>query len=349
MSRGHVYGPVPSRRLGISLGIDPIPKLVCTFDCIYCQLGRNKRKVAHWSELDEAEAGAEAEFPTPRELLREVEEALEKYEAIDCITVSGSGEPTLNPRLGELAELLRQKTDVPLALITNSSLLIHDEVLEAAKRFDLVLPTLDAGDQATFHWVNRPAPGFDIHEIAEAIRRLVIEGAGEVWLEVMLVKSRGEGAKTNYNPDSIAKIIEKLRLISPHEVHLNTAVRPPAEEWVEPLTPLELERVKLQMERELPRQVIKVVPQRTARRSRLLREGESLEEIYKLLSIRPCTIAEIVSVTGLNPSEVRESLERLLEEGRGLKSERDGEEYYMACHAGQGQGQGQGQAGAGDG
>ena len=330
---GHVYGPVPSRRLGISLGIDPIPKLTCTFDCIYCQLGRNKRKVAHWSELDEAGA----EFPTPRELLREVEEALGRYEAIDCITVSGSGEPTLNPRLGELAELLRQKTDIPLALITNSSLLIYDEVLETAKRFDLVLPTLDAGDQATFHWVNRPAPGFDIHEIAEAIRRLAIESGSphlKVWLEVMVVKSRGEGAKTNYNPDSIAKIIEKIKLISPHEVHLNTAVRPPAEEWVEPLTPLELERVKLQMEQELPDQVIKVVPQQTARRSRLLQEDEILEEMIKLLTIRPCTIADIANITGLNPSEVGKYLEHLFEGEWILRRERDGEEYYYAGRKG---------------
>lgn len=153
---GHIYGPVPSRRLGISLGIDPIPKMTCTFDCIYCQLGRNKRKVAHWSEVNE-------EFPTPRELLQEFKKAFEKYRAIDYITGSGSGEPTLNHRLGELAELLRRETDIPLALITNSSLLIYNEVLEAAKQFDIVLPTLDAGDNVTFHWVNRPAPEFDIH------------------------------------------------------------------------------------------------------------------------------------------------------------------------------------------
>ena len=327
MSHACIYGPVPSRRLGISLGIDPIPKLTCTFDCIYCQLGHGKRKVAHWSELDEG-------FPTPRELLREVEEALERYKAIDYIAASGSGEPTLNPRLGELAELLRQKTDIPLALITNSSLLIYDEVLEAAKRFDVVLPTLDAGDNTTFHWVNRPAPGFDIHEIAEAIRRLVAESPGRIWLEVMIVKS--EKALTNYNPDSIARIIEKIRLISPHEVHLNTAVRPPAEEWVEPLTHLELGKLKLQMERELPGQVIKVVPRRTARRSRsrLLREDEILEEVIKLLTIRPCTTADVAHITGLNPSEVGKYLEHLLEGEQILRRGQGDEEYYYVSKKG---------------
>lgn len=148
----------------------------------------------------------------------------------------------------------------------------------------------------------------------------------KVWLEVMIVKS--DRAKTNYNPNSIARIIEKIKLIKPHEVHLNTAVRPPAEEWVEPLTQAELRELELQMEQELPGQIIRVVPRQTTQRSGLLQEDETLEEIIKLLTIRPCTVMDIANTTGLNPSAVGKHLEYLLNEGRVLRKMQDSEAYY---------------------
>lgn len=327
----YIYGPVPSRRLGISLGIDPVPPLTCTFDCIYCQLGKTKRKISHWREIDPES------FPIVEKIVAELKEELERYEVIDYITASGSGEPTLNLNLGELASEIRRITNIPLALITNSSLLTYSEVLQSAKCFDLVLPSLDAGDNGTFHWVNRPAPGLDIDEIAEAIKQLVIAESGsphlnKVWLEVMLVKS--ERVKTNYNPDSIGRIIEKIELIKPDEVHLNTAIRPPAEEWVEPLAQAELEELKLQMKRELPGQVIKVVSRRTSRRSKLLREDEILEEIIKLLKIRPCTTVDIADITGLNLSEVGKYLEHLLDGRQVLRKDKGRKAYYYVSAKG---------------
>jgi wyosine [tRNA(Phe)-imidazoG37] synthetase (radical SAM superfamily) len=139
----------------MSLGVDPIPKLTCTFDCIYCQLGKKRYIVSGPEEVKER-------FPTPEKIATAVEEALAKRTHIDYITFSGSGEPTLNPRIGEAADAIRRFTDIPIVLITNSSLLTRPEVLESAALFDLVLPSLDAGDQETFLSVNRPARGFEI-------------------------------------------------------------------------------------------------------------------------------------------------------------------------------------------
>jgi len=299
-----VYGPVPSRRLGMSLGIDPIPKLTCTFDCVYCQLGKKRYKVRGPQEVQEP-------FPSPQEIAEEVRVALEEHAHIDYVTFSGSGEPTLNPRLAEAVESLRKITDIPIALITNSSLLMMSDVLAAAALFDLVLPSLDAGDRETFLRVNRPAPGFEIDKIASAIGRLARRVP--TWLEVMLVKS--EKLRTNIDPDSIGHLIEKIGFIRPHEVNLNTCVRPPREA-VDPVPEEKLEAIRERMEGELPGIPILAVPQRTASRSKLLREDELKEEILKTLNVRPCTPVDLSDALGINPAEVGKYLARLAEEGK---------------------------------
>ncbi len=311
-----VYGPVPSRRLGMSLGIDPIPKLTCTFDCVYCQLGKKRHKVRGPEEVKEP-------FPTPQEITAGVEAALAEHSHVDYITFSGSGEPTLNPRLKEAVEEIRRFTKAPIALITNSSLLTRPAVLDAAASFDLVLPSLDAGDQETFLRINRPSPGFSIDEIAKAIEKLARRVP--IWLEVMLVKS--EKLRTNIDPDSIGHIIEKIRLIRPHEVNLNTCVRPP-EEPVDPVPEETLLKIRERMEGELSGIPILVVPQRTASRSRLLREDELKEEILKTLNVRPCTPVDLSDALGINPAEVGKYLARLAEEGKIDRRVQAGQLYY---------------------
>jgi len=230
-----VYGPVPSRRIGMSLGIDPIPKLICTFDCIYCQLGKKRHRVRGPEDVKES-------FPSPEQIANDVGRALASHEQVDYLTFSGSGEPTLNPHLAEAVAAVRAVSKIPIALITNASLLTRPEVLEAAAQFDLVLPSLDAGDQETFLRVNRPAPGFAIDAIAEAIGDLARKVP--IWLEVMLVASKTE--KTNIDPGSIGHIIEKIKRIRPHEVTLNTCIRPPAEA-VDPVPEAKMQQIRAQM------------------------------------------------------------------------------------------------------
>lgn len=314
-----VYGPVPSRRLGMSLGVDPIPRLVCTFDCIYCQLGKKRYKV-------NGPEGVKEPFPTPDEIAASVEKALEGRTHVDYITFSGSGEPTLNPRLKEAVEKIRKITDIPIGLITNSSLLTRPEVLDAAAQFDLVLPSLDAGDQDTFLRIDRPSRGFSIDEIAKAIETLARRVP--IWLEVMLVKS--EKVRTNTDPDSIGKIIEKIRCIRPHEVNLNTCVRPPGEA-VDPVPAGKLESIRRRMEGELSGIPVFVVPQRTDSRSKLLQEDELADEILKTLSVRPCTPVDLSDALGINPAEVGKYLVRLVREGKIDRRVQAGQVYYTAA------------------
>ncbi len=298
---GIIYGPVPSRRLGMSLGIDPIPRLVCTFDCVYCQLGKKRLKVRGPQEVEEP-------FPSADQIAEEVQEALERHEHIDYITFSGSGEPTLNPELGKAVEKIHLFTEVPVALITNSSLLTRSEVFEAAASCELVLPTLDAGDQNTFIRINRPALGFMIDEIAESIERLA--RVVPIWLEVMLIESEKYGSNTTR--EAIDGIIEKIRMIHPHEVNLNTCVRPP-EEPVDPVSEEKLEEIRSRMETALPGIPVVVVQKRTKSRSKLLREEEISAEILRILAVRPCTTNDLTDSLGINPAEVGKYLARLAE------------------------------------
>ena len=313
---GIIYGPVPSRRLGMSLGVDPIPRLTCTFDCIYCQLGKKHYRVS-------GPEGVKEPFPTPKEISSAVEEALKKRTHVDYITFSGSGEPTLNPLLAEAVAEIRKITDIPLALITNSSLLTRQEVLNAAAEFDVVLPSLDAGDQDTFMRINRPAPGFYIDDIAVGIEKLARRSP--VWLEVMLVQSTAHGSNTA--DDSIAHLIDKIRLIRPHEVNLNTCVRPP-EEDVDPVPEEKLGEIRKQMEEELPEVPIIIVPKRTASRSKLLREDEVSTEILRVLAVRPCTPTDLSDSLGINPAEVGKYLARLAERDKIARRVRGGRVYY---------------------
>jgi len=313
---GVIYGPVPSRRLGMSLGVDPIPWLTCTFDCIYCQLGRKRYKVSSPEEVEEP-------FPAPDEIAAEIEEALAKHAHIDYITFSGSGEPTLNPGLGEAVEMIRRFTDIPIALITNSSLLTRSDLFAAAVSFDLALPSLDAGDQGTFVRINRPAYGFDIDEIAGAIKRLARRIP--VWLEVMLVQSERYGS--NADDDAISGIIEKVRAIKPAEVDLNTPVRPP-EEPVDPISEERLNRIRARMEAALPGISIVVVPKRTESRSKLIREDEIEAEIVRILAVRPCTTVDLSDSLGINPAEVGKYLARLAEGGKLERRVQGGRNYY---------------------
>ncbi len=312
-----VYGPVPSRRLGMSLGIDPIPKLICTFDCIYCQLGKKRFRVRDPQEVKEA-------FPRPKEIADAVRDAIANHDHIDYLTFSGAGEPTLNPRLAEAVGTVRAISKIPIALITNASLLTRPEVLEAAAQCDLVLPSLDAGDQETFLRINRPAPGFEIEAIARAIGDLAQKVP--IWLEVMVVASKTE--KTNTDPESIGHIIEKVRRIRPHEVTLKTCVRPPAEA-VEPVPEEKMQLIRKRMAGDLPGIPVLVIPERTASRSSLVREDDLAEELLGILAIRPCTPVDLSDTLGINPAEVGKHLARLVESGKIGRRVQAGQLYYV--------------------
>ncbi|MCK4523195.1 radical SAM protein, partial [Candidatus Aerophobetes bacterium] len=155
---GQIFGPVPSRRLGFSLGVDTIPFKTCSLNCIYCQLGRTINKTIQRKEYIAAD-----------DILREIEEVLREGKRIDYITFSGSGEPTLNSEIRRMISRVKELTSIPLAILTNGTLLYRPRIREDLMEADLVIPSLDTVTQEIFEMVNRPHPSLKIDEIITGI------------------------------------------------------------------------------------------------------------------------------------------------------------------------------------
>ncbi|MBN1327833.1 MAG: radical SAM protein [Candidatus Heimdallarchaeota archaeon] len=211
----YLYGPVPSRRLGKSLGVSPIPPKTCNYSCVYCQIGRT----THYTNTRD-------DFFPREELLAEIEDGIKKTE-FDYITFVGEGEPTLYKSLGWVIQKTKQLTTKPIAVITNGALLYDPEVRKALLQVDVVLPTLDAISNELFKKINRPFRGLDNQKIIDGMFEFRKEFTGEIWMEIMLVKG------LNDYPENIAQLKEVLEKMGCEKVFVNVPIRPPAENWVE--------------------------------------------------------------------------------------------------------------------
>lgn len=308
----YVYGIVPSRRLRASLGLDISP-LICTFDCIYCQIKRKKIIAKDWKNL---------KFPKNEEIVKELKESLNNYEKIDYITFSGSGEPTINPNLGKIIDEIRKLTDIKIALITNSSLLNNKEVFKSIKKVDLILPSLDATDNKLFQKINRARFGFDISEIMKSIKKIKEEGI-ETWLEIFLLN----GKISNSTQIHINNFIKAINRIKPEKVFLNTAIRPPKESFVEAIEKEELKKIAKKIKDNVPQKiVVEDAYQTLVFKSKLEKFSKIEEEILKILNIRACKIDELSKVLGIDLIEVSKYLRKLLNENKIAK---DKEFYTM--------------------
>jgi wyosine [tRNA(Phe)-imidazoG37] synthetase (radical SAM superfamily) len=225
----HVFGPVPSRRLGQSLGIDPVPSKTCNWNCVYCQLGRT---YPFTTERDS--------FIDDEKILSEVREVLESHRpgGIDWITFVGSGETCLHTGLGELIRGVKSLTDISVAAITNGSLLFIPEVRKALLPADAVLPSLDAGNPDLYHKINRPHPAFTFERLVNGLIDFRKEYKNNLWVEVMLVRGLNDGEAALRE---IAAWMEKIR---PDEIHIVQPTRPPVEMWVEPPDEVGLQRAR---------------------------------------------------------------------------------------------------------
>jgi wyosine [tRNA(Phe)-imidazoG37] synthetase (radical SAM superfamily) len=215
----YIFGPVPSRRLGRSLGIDTIPLKTCNWNCIYCQLGRSRPLINERQEY----------YPR-EEILEEVREALTKHKPgeIDWVTFVGSGEPTLHASLGWLIRQVKKITDLPVAVITNGALLYLPEVRQDILPADAVLPSLDAGNAKLYRKVNRPHPEITYERLLGGLAAFRLDYKGKLWVEVMLVRG------LNDTEEALRAIASRLEQLNPDEVHINLPTRPPVETWVRP-------------------------------------------------------------------------------------------------------------------
>jgi wyosine [tRNA(Phe)-imidazoG37] synthetase (radical SAM superfamily) len=215
----YVFGPVPSRRLGQSLGVDPIPLKTCNWNCVYCQLGRSKPMVNERKDY----------FP-PEDILVEVGKALTAHKPgeIDWITFVGSGETTLHASIGWLIRRVKALTDLPVAVITNGALLYLPEVRAELSAADAVLPSLDAGNARLYRVINRPHPEVTFERLLEGLIAFRGEYQGKLWVEVMLVRD------LNDTEPALKAIAAALQRVQPDEVHIIQPTRPPVETWVQP-------------------------------------------------------------------------------------------------------------------
>lgn len=228
-ARKYVFGPVASRRLGLSLGVDLIPTKTCTLNCVYCQIGRTTDLRVRREE-----------FVPMETLLAELKATLAEGVRPDYITLAGSGEPTLYGRLGELIDRIHEITTIPVDVITNGVLLSEKGVREELGRADLIVPSMDAADAATFAAINRPAEDADFEGYLDGLKAFCREHGAKVWLEILFV------AGVNDSDDHVKKLAAIANELPVARVQINTAVRPPAESDVRAVSAERLQQIASQ-------------------------------------------------------------------------------------------------------
>ncbi len=273
MKKSFVYGPVPSRRLGLSLGVDIVPYKKCPLDCIYCQIGRTP----------ETSIDRQVYIPADR-ILTDVREKLSNGIDADHISLGGSGEPTLNSDIGTIIRQIKEISAIPVAVLTNGALLGDPEVRNALSAADVVLPSLDAPDEAVFQRINRPHPEISFAALVDGLIAFRKEYSGQIWLEIFFI----DGFNTaDDHLQGFRKLIDR---IAPDKVHLNTAIRPTAEDYAGQVPEKILEAfVEVLGERA---EVIADFPREQRHR---VRRDLIDEDVLGMLSRRPCTIKDIAA------------------------------------------------------
>ena len=304
----YLFGPVASRRLGWSLGIDAVPYKTCTLDCIYCELGATTEKTVERRPLVPAE-----------QILQEVESFLESGVEADYLTFSGSGEPTLNRDLGMMIREVKKLTSIPVSILTNATLFSDPGLRKELEPADLVLPSLDAVTPGIFRRINRPHPSLGIEEIIGGLRRFREEFAGEIWLEVLLVEG------INDSEEELEKLGQTALSLRPERIQLNTVARPGAEADARPLKLENLERIRnfFGPGAEVVADLREMYPGKDS--------GPVEEKIIAILSRRPISTGEIAATTGLKNVGAKKILTSLLDRGR-IRLLRHEKEEFWSCH-----------------
>lgn len=305
--KAYLFGPVPSRRLGRSLGVDIVPFKVCTLDCIYCQLAKTTKKTIERKDYVPLEP-----------VLAQLKDRLTQPLQLDFITLSGSGEPTLNSRLGEFIDRIKKITDVPLAILTNGTLLYRQDVKTDCAKADVVLPSLDAGDEQTFRKINRPHHDISIEKLISGLTAFRSRFTGRIWLEVFLV----EGVNTG--PEAIAKIADAVKRIQPEKVQLNTAIRPTAAAGVKRVKAEKLLAIADQLGPDC-----EVVADFTTRHHAENLETKA-EYVLSILKHRPCSLDDISAGLAIHPNEALNYIKHFQCQGLIDSETKDGVLFFRA-------------------
>jgi wyosine [tRNA(Phe)-imidazoG37] synthetase (radical SAM superfamily) len=290
----YLFGPVPSRRLGLSLGVDLVPHKVCTFDCVYCECGPTTLQTLE-----------RREYVPASEVMAELDHFLGSQPRPDYITFSGSGEPTLNTAIGRIIEFLKSDARAaPVAVLTNGSLLYQAQVRKDLMLADVVLPSLDAALVSTFERIDRPLREFDLERYLQGLVDFRREYRGQIWLEIMVLPGY------NDNPQDLELLKEAVLRIGPDRVQLNTLDRPGAVEGLRAATREEL----LEIVKSCGLDNVDIISATASIPAAGRKDVQAA--ILEMISRRPCTAEDLERVLGLKAVEVKKILAALEVDGR---------------------------------
>lgn len=300
----YIFGPVPSRRFGRSLGVDLVQFKTCSLDCIFCQIGT--------TTLNTVER---REFVPIEEVLNELEAWNKNGGRADCITLSGSGEPTLHSRFGDVLAFIKKNNSVPGVLLSNGTLFTLPEVRRSASQAAIVKVALSAWDQASFERINRPCPGLQLDKMVDGYKKFRSEFDGELRLEVFLLKG------INSSPDDVLKIAALAHGIGVDRIQLNTAVRPPAHQSALAVSVAEMNELA-----KLFDHVAEVVGEHEFERGTGCAVDE--KQILVMLKRHPCTVNQIADTLNLDVDAVSKCVDELTCTGMIRSENRNGKIYY---------------------
>jgi wyosine [tRNA(Phe)-imidazoG37] synthetase (radical SAM superfamily) len=301
----YLYGPVPSRRLGRSLGVDLVPFKVCTYDCVYCQVGKTTEKTVHRKEY----------IPTG-EVLEEVKDFLLRGGAsIDHFSLSGSGEPTLHSQIGSVIKGIKEMSPVPVAVLTNGSLLYLEEVRDDLLQADIILPSLDAASKEVFSRINRPHQGISVEKVVEGLVEFRKVYQGQIWLEILFCKGINDGKNELYQ---MKKAVDRIQ---PDQIHINTVIRPPTEPWALPLNSQEMQEIQAFFGEQAS------VISEFDRHPLFLPGMNVKEKIFKILQRRPLSVIDLSRRMAIPKKELEATIQPMVEEGK-IKARRFGNSVY---------------------
>ncbi|RLD50458.1 MAG: radical SAM protein [Bacteroidetes bacterium] len=284
----YLFGPVPSRRLGMSLGVDLVPHKVCTLDCVYCECGATTKLTVDRKE-----------YILYDKVTKELKDFFTHNPDPDYITFSGSGEPTLNSRIGDVLNFIKKlKPNIPVAVLTNGTLLHREDVRQEIMNADVVLPSLDAALQQSFNKINRPFQSLNIQEYIQGVADFSKEFKGEIWLEILIIP------EFNDSKEDLAKLKTAIRKIHPNKVQLNTLDRPGT---VSGLMPADREQLKKIVDywNFDNVEIIASVPERKEVKS----YRDDIETaILETIARRPCTLDDLNKILGIHINEINKYL-----------------------------------------
>ncbi|NMD12569.1 MAG: radical SAM protein [Candidatus Cloacimonetes bacterium] len=294
MNYKHLFGPVLSRRLGHSLGVDVVPYKYCPLNCVYCEVQRTTQLTLQREEF----------FPL-EEIISELDEFLKEQPPLDYITFSGAGEPTLYSRIGELIAYIKDRyPQYKLALLTNGMLLDRDDLRRDILPCDLILPSLDACSEPVFERINRPHPELSVTKLIESLVTLRKEYKGQIWLEVFII------AGVNDTQEELDCLCRAITGIKPDRVQINSLDRPAAEEWVQTADSKTLDRVSKYFKKHL-QMPVEIIAKVHLEDLGLELPQELVSNLEALLSRRPCTAEELSHSLGMHINEISKTLRQL--------------------------------------